>query len=56
MNKDIESILFTEAEIKEKVRGIGAQITKDFAGKKPVLVGVLKGATCSFPIWPDALT
>ncbi len=44
MNKDIESILFTEAEIKAKVKEIGEQITKDFAGKNVVLVGVLKGA------------
>ena len=44
MNKDIESILFTEAEIKARVKEIGEQITKDFAGKNVVLVGVLKGA------------
>ena len=43
MNKDIESILFTEAEIKARVKEIGQQIKRDFTGKKPVLIGVLKG-------------
>jgi hypoxanthine phosphoribosyltransferase len=37
-------ILLTRDQIAERVRELGAQITKDLAGEKLVLVGVLKGA------------
>lgn len=35
--------LLSEAEIQERVRQLGAQVTADYAGEKPVLLGVLKG-------------
>ena len=34
----------TREEIEEAVRKIGRQITEDYAGKEPMLVGILKGA------------
>ena len=37
-------ILFTQAQIAERVQAIGAQITTDYAGFEVVLIGVLKGA------------
>jgi hypoxanthine phosphoribosyltransferase len=37
-------ILFTEAQIAERVQALGAQITADYAGFDVVLIGVLKGA------------
>lgn len=37
-------VLFSEAQIKERVQAIGAQISRDYAGESIVLVGVLKGA------------
>lgn len=43
MNNDIERIFFSEDEIREQVRKMGAQISEDFAGKDPLFVGVLKG-------------
>lgn len=43
MEKDIESILISAEEIEKKVATVGAQISKDFAGKEPIFVGVLKG-------------
>lgn len=43
MDKDIQEILITEDEIREKVSRIGAQISKDYEGKDPIFVGVLKG-------------
>lgn len=43
MNKDIESVFFTEEEIQEKVRALGEVISKDFEGKDPIFIGVLKG-------------
>lgn len=43
MEKDIQSVLLSEEEIHREVAKIGAQISKDFAGKEPIFVGVLKG-------------
>ena len=44
MHPDVESILFSEEQLKKRVEEIGAQITRDFAGKQPLFVGVLKGS------------
>jgi hypoxanthine phosphoribosyltransferase len=41
---DIAAVLFTEEEIRERVRELGEQITRDYQGRTPVLVTVLKGA------------
>jgi len=43
MERDIQSVLMTEEEILAKVAEVGEQITRDFEGKNPVFVGVLKG-------------
>lgn len=43
MKNDIEKILISEEELREKVAEVGAKITRDYAGKEPVFVGVLKG-------------
>jgi hypoxanthine phosphoribosyltransferase len=37
-------VLFTQAEIAERVRAIGEEISADYAGESIVLIGVLKGA------------
>lgn len=44
MNKDIEKILVTKEELNVLARKLGQQITKDYAGKKLLVVGVLKGS------------
>lgn len=41
---DISHILFSEAEIEQRVRELGAAITADYAGRAPVLVFIMKGA------------
>lgn len=43
LHDDILEILLSEEEIHAKVRELGAQITKDYAGKTPFFLGVLKG-------------
>lgn len=43
LEKDIEKILVTEEQIQDITRKLGEQITKDYQGKKPLLVGLLKG-------------
>lgn len=44
MNKDIERILFSREELHAAVEKVGKQISADYAGKKPLLVGILKGS------------
>ncbi|PMQ01985.1 MAG: hypoxanthine phosphoribosyltransferase [Dictyoglomus sp. NZ13-RE01] len=40
----IGKILFTEEEIKERIKTLGEKISKDYEGKEPVLACILKGA------------
>jgi len=42
--KDIEAVIFSEAEIAATLRRMATEITRDYAGKTVVLLGVLKGA------------
>lgn len=44
MHSDIAKILLTEEQIKERVKELGTQISLDYAGKKPLLISVLKGS------------
>lgn len=41
---DIEEVLVTREQIREKVKELGARISKDYEGKDLILIGVLKGA------------
>lgn len=43
MEKDIERILISEEEIEQHVAEIGMQISRDYEGKDPIFIGVLKG-------------
>ena len=43
MHKDVESIYASEEDIQKRVQALGAQITRDYAGREPLFVGVLKG-------------
>ena len=44
MHQDIEKILFSEEQLRERVRQLGAQITEDYAGEELVLVCILRGS------------
>jgi hypoxanthine phosphoribosyltransferase len=41
---DSMDVLFTTAQIAERVQAIGKQISEEYAGQSVVLIGVLKGA------------
>ena len=43
MREDIASILLSEEQFHTRVRELGAEISRDYAGKEPLFVGVLKG-------------
>ncbi len=42
---DVESVLLTAEQIQQRVAEMGAQISRDYADKDPVLIGVLVGAS-----------
>ena len=44
MNKDVESVLISEEELKEICKNLGEQITRDYEGKNLLVVSVLKGS------------
>ena len=44
MHKDVEKILVSEDQIINKCKELGKQISKDYDGKLPICVGLLKGS------------
>lgn len=44
INRIIDHKLFTEDDIHEMCVRLGKELTRDYAGKKPLVVGALKGA------------
>ena len=43
MEKDIQEVLLTEAQIKARIKELGKVLSEEYADKDPVVVGVLKG-------------
>lgn len=44
MDKDIAKVLFTEEQLHNRIRELGAQLSEDYRGKTPTVVCILKGA------------
>ena len=44
LEKDIKKVLISHDEIVAAAKKLGAQLTEDYHGKNPILVGVLKGS------------
>lgn len=44
LDHDIQEVLFDEKTLHARVAGIGAEIDRDYAGKAPMLIGVLRGS------------
>lgn len=44
LHPDVESVLLSEEDIRGIVESLGAQITRDYADKNPLIVAVLRGA------------
>ncbi len=44
IEKDIERVFFSSDQISARVRELGEQITRDYDGKNPLFVGILKGS------------
>ena len=44
LDQDIERILLSQAQLQQRVDELGAEIDRDYAGKEPLLVSVLRGS------------
>lgn len=44
LHPDIEEILLDEQDIKDIVKKVGSEITRDYADKNPLVIAVLRGA------------
>jgi len=44
MNNDIKEVLYSEDQLRDKVRQMGAKVSNDYSGKELILIGVLKGS------------
>lgn len=43
MINDVEKVLISEEQLRERIAELGEQLTKDYEGKNPIVIGVLKG-------------
>ena len=43
MEKNIARVLLTEEQIKARIKELGEELTREYADKDPVIIGVLKG-------------
>ena len=43
MERDIQEILLSEEQIRARIEELGQELTREYEGKDPVIVGVLKG-------------
>ncbi len=48
MEQDIQKILITEEQIQRRIAEMGQELTREYADKFPVIVGVLKGVVVFF--------
>ena len=48
MRENMEKIMFTEEQIQAKVKELAAELSRDYAGKDPIFVGVMKGVVMFF--------
>lgn len=56
MMADLERVLFSEEELHKRIREVGAQISEDYRGKCPLLVGILKGVVPFYAAMAQAIT
>lgn len=52
MHDDIQKVLISEERIQEKIRELGVELTTEYEGRNPLVIGILKGAT---PFMTDLL-
>lgn len=44
MKEDIKEIMYTEEQLRDRIKEMGKKISEDYKGKELVLIGILKGS------------
>ena len=56
MLQDIERVLLSEEQLRQRVRELGEEISKEYAGKEILMIGVLRGAVMFMADFARAIT
>ena len=56
MHNDIQQILISEEQIKARIAELGKELSAEYAGKNPIVIGVLKGVVVFYADMIRALT
>ncbi|HIY96127.1 MAG TPA: hypoxanthine phosphoribosyltransferase [Candidatus Borkfalkia excrementigallinarum] len=56
MHQDVESIMFTKEQLEGRIGELAAQLDKEYAGKNPLMVGILKGSVMFYADLLRAMT
>ena len=56
MHQDVESIMFSKEQIAARIGELAAQLDKEYAGKTPLMVGILKGSVMFYADLLRAMT
>ena len=56
MMNDIQEILVSEEQLRSRIAEMGAQLSEEYAGKRPILVGILKGVVPFYAAMAQAMT
>jgi hypoxanthine phosphoribosyltransferase len=50
MNEDIKTVLLTSEQLQKRIKELGEQLCKDYAGKKVVMIVLLKMVLLILPL------
>ena len=56
MHQDVENIMFSKEEIAGRIAELAAQLDREYAGKNPLMVGILKGSVMFYADLLRAMT
>ncbi len=56
MLQDIERVLISEEELHARIKEVAAQISRDYADKDPIIVGILNGVVPFYAAMTQAIT
>ncbi len=56
MHQDVENIMFSKEQIEKRIAELAAQLDREYAGKNPLMVGILKGSVMFYADLLRAMT
>ena len=56
MHQDVENIMFSKEQIAARIAELAEQLDREYAGKNPLMVGILKGSVMFYADLLRAMT